>query len=168
MKNHHCNVGRWSHAARHTATWTSFWCGQGPIANLTRPRYACDSSGTTVQSTYQKVALWKAGLNCEWYAFGQSDAYQKVESRRAFVNSEWNAFDQIGHRIKSHIMLSVDVHPKRNADCNVLVTNTLMHHTTCLFDKYIPSSGRASSSCFPSTPFEKSTTFSNSMNNQRH
>jgi len=145
VKNHHCNVGRWSHVARPTATWTSFSCGQGPMADLTRHRYACDSSGTIGQSTYQKV-----------------------ESRRACVNSEWNAFGQSGHRIKSHIMLSVDVHPKRNADCNGLVTNTLMHQTTCLFDKYIPSSGRASSSCFPSTPFEQSTSFSNSMNNQRH
>ena len=145
MKNHHCNVGRWSHVARPTATWTSFSCGKGPIASLTRPRFACDTSGTIGQSTYQKVEL-----------------------RRACVNSEWNAFGQSGHRIKSHIMLSVDVRPKRNADRNVLVTNTLMHHTTCLFDKYIPSSGRASSSCFPSTPFEKSTSFSNSMNNQRH
>ncbi len=145
MKNHHCNVGRWSHVARPTATWTSFSCGQGPMADLTRHRYACDSSGTIGQSTYQKV-----------------------ESRRACVNSEWNAFGQSGHRVKSHIMLSVDVHPKRNADCNVLVTNTLMHHTTCLLNKYIPSSGQASSSCFPSTPFDKSTSFSNNMNNESH
>ena len=145
MKSHHCNVGRWSHFSRPTPTWTSFSCGKGPIASLTRHRYACDSSGTIGQSTYQKVEL-----------------------RRACVNSEWNAFGQSDHRVKSHIMLSVDVHPKRNADWNGLVTNTLLHHETCLFDKYIPCSGRAGSSCFPSTPFEKSTSFSNNMNNESH
>ena len=126
-------------------TWTSFWCGQGPIANLTRPRFACDSSGTIVQSTYQKVALWKACLNCEWYAFGHSD-----------------------HRIESHIMHSVAVRPNRNDDWKGLITNTLLHHKTCLFDKYILSCETASWACFLSTAFKESRSVSSYTYNQSH